>query len=277
MLLFQQGVERGLAVFARARHIADGIGRQRRIDGLAAFDFQCKPAQNRCRHIRRSMLLRPARLLIDALERGDRQFQLRQMPARLPQHLRIMLQRQRITLIEMRKIKAAALGVELQSQAARGHDLRIGIGQKRQQYLAAQHRIGRLPIHIEPGRITAALAPGQNVLPPTVGVAHAHMIGHDIDDQAHALRMQPFDQPAQRLLPAQFGIDARRIDRVVAVRGTGTGAKNRRCIKMADAELGVIIDQLGGLIQREALMQLQTGRGAGDAACFGHWVMLRSE
>ena len=58
--------------------------------------------------------------------------------------------------------------------------------------------------------------------PPAVLVGHAHVVGHDVEDDAQALG----GQRAQPLLPAQRLGDARGIDDVVAVRAAAPACKS---------------------------------------------------
>ncbi|MCY1411298.1 hypothetical protein D9M71_266820 [compost metagenome] len=90
--------------------------------------------------------------------------------------------------------------------------------EERQQQLAGQQRVTGVPLDVEELRIRAAPSPGQQALPPgVVGTAHGHVVGHRVEDQPHAVLAQGGDQPLQRRLAAQFGVDAGRVDHIVAV------------------------------------------------------------
>ena len=69
-------------------------------------------------------------------------------------------------------------------------------------------------------------------------------------------------QPAQGFLTAEFGIDARRIDDVIAVRGVGPCGEDWRQIKMGYPKLGKIGNERSRIIEGKAAMKLQTHGGA---------------
>ena len=82
------------------------------------------------------------------------------------------------------------------------------------------------------------------------------------------VRAQLLDEAPQAVLAAQFGIDLRVVDDVVAVRGAGGRGRDRRHIRVADAELREVVDERGGVVESEALVKLEPKRGAR----YGHGV-----
>ena len=79
-----------------------------------------------------------------------------------------------------------------------------------------------MPVDIEEVGIRARLAPGQHILPPAIlRTANRHMVGHDIQDQAHIVSLQAGHQPFQRCFATQFRVDASGVDTIVAVGGAG--------------------------------------------------------
>ncbi len=95
------------------------------------------------------------------------------------------------------------------------------------------------PVDVEPVRVGAVPAVVQHVPPGRVGLRHgnAHVVGHDVDDQAEPVRAQRLDQPQPRLLAAQLGVDRPVVDDVVAVLGAGRGGQQRRRVEVADPEI----------------------------------------
>ncbi|EJT84626.1 hypothetical protein PPS11_20159 [Pseudomonas putida S11] len=61
-----------------------------------------------------------------------------------------------------------------------------------------------------------------------VGTAHGHVVGHRVEDQPHAVLTQGGDQPLQRRFAAQLGVDAGRVDHVVAMARAGAGLEDGR-------------------------------------------------
>ena len=106
----------------------------------------------------------------------------------------------------------------------------------RQQHFAAQIRIWRVPVDVEIFRVAALPAARQHIHPPAVAAADRHVVGDDVDDQSQLMPAQLLDQPEQFRFAAELGIDARRIDHVVAMRRSRPRRHDRRSIDVTDAE-----------------------------------------
>ncbi len=92
-----------------------------------------------------------------------------------------------------------------------------------------QSRIRTVEINIEPARIGARRALPQNILPIAIEAAgDRHMIGDDIENNADPRRAQRMRQRQELFLSAQFRIDRRVVDRVVAVHRPGSRTQDRR-------------------------------------------------
>ena len=109
-----------------------------------------------------------------------------------------------------------------------GQHLAQGIAQDRQDQLSR-------PVDVEEAREPARLAMGQHVVPPAIAATRdTHMIGHDVDDGAHAPRSGRLGERTKRFLAAEFGIDPRRVDYVIPMHRALCRRGDRRGIDMAD-------------------------------------------
>ncbi len=147
-----------------------------------------------------------------------------------------------------------------QLERAFGQRLRVGAIQHRQPELAVVARAA--PVDVEPVGMLAAAAVLEHVPPPRIGRMGGHVVGHDVQQQAHVVRAHRRVQRHQPLLAAQLGIDAGRVGDVVAMGRAGHGRADRRQIEMAHAQLRVVRHLRGGIVQGEAFMQLQARGGA---------------
>ena len=139
-----------------------------------------------------------------------------------------ILRAQREEMIEMTQRDRRARFPARRPDLAGGERFAIGAAEKRHEHLAAQAGDGRGPVDVEDLRKCAFRAVRQHIEPPAVLVtANGHVVGHDIDDQAHATRPKRLRQGAQRILAAKLGIDLRGIDHVVAMHRSGTRLQDR--------------------------------------------------
>src|ERR1700747_485624 len=93
------------------------------------------------------------------------------------------------------------------------------------------------------------------------------MVRDDVYDGAEPMAPQFTHQPAQSFLTAEFGIDSRRIDNVIAVQGAGPCCEDRRQIKVGYPKRGKIGNERSRIIEGKAAMKLQTHGGARQC----HW------
>ncbi len=115
----------------------------------------------------------------------------------------------------------------------------------------------RRPVDVECrgelGRFTVA----QDIPPPRVRRVRRHVVGHDVDEQPHAVAGQPVEEGAEPGRRAERRIEAARIDDVVAVGAARRGGEYRRDVEGLDAQLVEVVDQRRRGGEAEAL-QLQT-------------------
>ncbi len=215
MLAFQQFMQPALAVFGIGRETGQRGGEC----GFSFFGFyrfrkhgfgrcrfrQCEVAAGRAGGLREAGCDRFQKILVEqnnaGAARGDWK-----------------------TMFVILDVQRAGIGIALQLQLAIRQRLAIGAAEERDENLAMQQGVWRIPVNIEKLRVMAAASEFQQVQPPgIIGAADAHMVGNDIDDQSHAVGAQSRHQPAQGRLAAEFRVDLAMVDNVVAMRRAGAG------------------------------------------------------
>ncbi len=73
---------------------------------------------------------------------------------------------------------------------------------------------------------------------------------------------QGLDQAQQGRFAAQFRVDDRRVDHVIAVHRTGTRFEQWRRVEVADTQTGEVGHQRYGVVEGEILVELQALGGA---------------
>ena len=139
----------------------------------------------------------------------------------------------------------------------------------RQQHLPAVRR----PVDVEPAGERRAGTVAQHLPQRRVepfGGRHRHVVGHDVQHQAQAVRHRGAGQRPQPLLAAQLLAHPGVVHHVVAVRGAGHRLQHRGQVQMGDPEIGQIGDgPLGGgeradeIVARRRLDDLAAGGAAG--------------
>ena len=77
-----------------------------------------------------------------------------------------------------------------------------------------------MPLNVEKLGIRTGPAPRQHILPPwVIGAAYGHMVGDEIEQQAHVVCAQFGHQSAQSVFTAQRRADAGGVDHVVTMHG----------------------------------------------------------
>jgi hypothetical protein len=131
----------------------------------------------------------------------------------------------------------AARGVEAQRQLAAGQHRAIMRAEDRQQHLGAKLTALRRPVDVEEVGVERALARLEHVEPPViVGLADAHVVGHEIEHEAHAARPQRIGEAHEIVPGADLGVDRIVIGDVVTVLAARPRLQERRGIDVADAE-----------------------------------------
>ncbi len=177
--------------------------------------------------------------------------------------------------------EAAGRGVEAQHELAGLEDGAVLLAEEGDQQLARQVAPVRLPVDVEPAGDVGVRAPFQHVEPPgVVGAADAHVVGHEVEDLAEAVRPERRDHGVERRGVAELGIEAPMVHDVVAMRAARPRLEIGRGIDVADAEPGEVGRERGGAVEAEPGPELEPvggarrrGRGGGgglhDRACGG--------
>ena len=87
-------------------------------------------------------------------------------------------------------------------------------------------------------------------------MADAHVVRHEIKNEAHVGARQRCGEPRESFLAAKLGIEHVVVDDVVAVRRAGACLQERRRVEMADAERLQIRHDRGGFVEAELRRKL---------------------
>ena len=80
---------------------------------------------------------------------------------------------------------------------------------------------------------------------------HAHVVGHEIEDEPDVGLRQRLAQSQERFFAAEFRIERVVVDDVVAMRAAGAGLEKGRSIEMADAECLEVRHDARGVVEAE--------------------------
>ena len=166
-------------------------------------------------------------------------------------------------------MEGACGSVELQLEIARLEHLAVLIPEHRQRKLAVDTPRARLPVDVEESGVGAEWSPLQNVQPPGIVGAHAHVVRHEVEQQPHVVGAQFGDQGLERRVVAEFRIEAVEVDDVVAVGRARARHGEWGGVHMTYAERGEIRHDPAGIIEPEVLMELQPVSRARHAG-WGH-------
>jgi hypothetical protein len=134
----------------------------------------------------------------------------------------------------------------------------VGVTQHRQQHLVLEFRFQRVPVDVEDRRVRRALAVLQHVLPPGVcRPGDAHVVRHQVDDVAHAVRAQRADPGGIGLVVADLGVQAGGIRDVIAVRAPRHRQQVAGRVRVRDPERVEIGNDRRGVREGEARVELQ--------------------
>jgi hypothetical protein len=140
-----------------------------------------------------------------------------------------------------------------------------GTAQNWKKDFAFEHPRGWVPINVEIGGIRGFRTILEHVHPPGVLAAGRHVIRHDVQNQSQAVLTELVLQRSEVRLGTQLRIEARGIDRVVAVSASAPCAQNGRGVHVRDAELREIVDDLGCVLKGEVFIELQSVGGRNKA------------
>ena len=160
-------------------------------------------------------------------------------------------------VVEVLQRQLAVGEVELQLAAL--EDAPVLVAEDRQQQLVAQRDLDRRPVDVEERCAWGTWAVLEHVTPPEIcRRADPHVIGNEVDHVPEAERLKPLHEPRVCFGAAELGVDRVVVGDVVAVRAAGARREVGRGVARSDAELRQVLDELGGRVEREAGMQLET-------------------
>ncbi len=203
-------------------------------------------------------------LLAQTRQRGDREEPPIAAHIVPPAHQPVVL-----TVVYLRAAAPGSAGRDGEAQVAQRQRVAID-GQRRDVLVGAedgQHDapVGvQIPVDVEEFGEPRVPAVPQHVPPPGIqlGLLDPDVVGHDVDQQAHAAGPGRPRQRGQRLGPAEFGGHRRRVGDVVAVGGTAYRGEQRRQVDMADAQVVEVVEEIQRIGQGEPVAaQLQTVGG----------------
>jgi hypothetical protein len=148
--------------------------------------------------------------------------------------------------------KAAFAVVVSKHDVAAFQRFAVGTAENRNQNAAAGSPGQGLPIDIESGRVGGFWSPFQDIEPPRiVGVVNAHVIGNEIENEAHIGGCESIAQALKRLVAPELGIERIVLDHVVSVRAPGAGLEKWRGVEVADADSLQVGHELGCVVKSE--------------------------
>ena len=157
-------------------------------------------------------------------------------------------------------------GVVFELQLLRFEDLDVRFAEDRDEDAALELGAGRRgPGDVEVAGVGRRRAVLEDVVPPGVFAAdHGHVVGDDVEQNAHAARLESIDPGIELGLGADFGIEVVVIGDVVAVRAVWTGFQDRRGVGVGDAEVCEVRDDRKGVTEGERLAELEAIGRTGD-------------
>ena len=133
-----------------------------------------------------------------------------------------------------------------------------------------QAAASRLPVDVEGGGVRRLLAVGEDVPPPRVlpRPGDADVVGHDVDEHAHAEPPRLARQRRQPGAPAPARVDRGVVGHVVAVVAAGRGRQDRREVDPVDAQVVEVGQRPSGVEEVELLGDLEPVGARGDTHAF---------
>jgi hypothetical protein len=111
---------------------------------------------------------------------------------------------------------------------------------------------GPMPEHVPPPRCRR-------------GVGDAHVVGHQVEDEAQPVLVQRGHEPVEALPSTARLVDVRVVDGVVAVVAALRRPQQGRGVRVRHTEIGQVTGHLGGVLQPEPGVHLQPVGGGRDA------------
>ena len=139
------------------------------------------------------------------------------------------------------------------------------VSQDRQQQLVAHLLLERAPVDVEEVGVARGVAVLEHVLPPDRVPADAHVVGHNVQQQAHAMLAQCLGKGREALRTAQLWVQPIMPRDVVPMHAPRARLEDRRGIEVAHAQPLQVGNDRRRLVEGEPLVHLGAIRGDGDA------------
>ena len=159
----------------------------------------------------------------------------------------------------------AGLALEAEHELATLQHRAVRIAEDRNQHLAREIGILRIPVDVEERGIGRCGTVLQHIHPPGVVVSHdRHVVRHDVAQVAHAVARKRVDHRVEVRGRADLRIQHRVVDDVVAVSAARPRPQIGRAIEVADAEGRKIGDERRRVREPELAVKLNAIRCARD-------------
>src|SRR5439155_21142157 len=122
-----------------------------------------------------------------------------------------------------------------------------------------------MPIDVKVRRVGRAGPILQDIRPPWVRVAYAHVVGYGVQKQSHAPGSQGVTENVKVPVSPKLRIELAVIANVIAVGAARSSFQKGRGVAVADTEVVQVIEQRGGIREGEATVELQAVGSARDA------------
>jgi hypothetical protein len=153
--------------------------------------------------------------------------------------------------------------MEIEAELTAIEDAGVAIGEDREEDLAMEAGGWGIPVDIEMVGEAAGGAMRQQIRPPGIGgIGDAHIVGDEIEDEAHATGVEVVDECGEVGFGAELGIESIEIGDVVAVGAAGGGLEQWGSVEVTDSEGVEVWDEGAGMLEGEAAMELEAVGGA---------------
>ncbi len=121
-------------------------------------------------------------------------------------------------MFEIPGAKTTLLRVEPQLDVAVFEDHAVLLTEHGKEHPSFEIEPGGIPIYVEILGERRLSAPLENIQPPgVVATTNGHVVGDDVEDEAHPVPMQCIDEFAEFLLASELRVEPVMVDDVVAV------------------------------------------------------------
>jgi hypothetical protein len=150
----------------------------------------------------------------------------------------------------------------------------VMVAEDREEDFLVESRVTGVPVDVEGGGEPGAMAVAKEISPPMVmGMADAHVVGDDIEEQAEVKSFEGAGEVLECGESAEFGVEAVGVADVIAVGAARAREKEWGGVEMADTEVGEVGGESCRVVESKAVMKLEAVGGAGEEGRMGHGEM----